>query len=216
MCEDSRWVFTDPLLFPLASHPASFILGWMSVQSSTFSLSVSCLWSPTRAFYVSALISAHMRDASCAHLRCLESEICQSQFTLCERDCSMWGGGVWSVLTWHTVGPLTKNYRLVRHHMCRNKNAHIKSAFGHLKDSWSLCYVVSCSAVSLISLLRVALWTVPWEFLAHGSSLLQLVPIIERHSLVRHSWDIFVYKAQLHMNDPRHFICHDRLTDTNI
>lgn len=151
----------------------------MSLQSGTLSLSFPRFWSSTCTFCVSALISAHMRATSHAHLHCLESQICQSRFTPCKRDrlqhlrvC------VWSVLMRRTVGLHTKRYRYV----CRDKNANIKSAFGRFKNgifvvrfyvhtSVSLFYEISAfhfhswfqlqSAIPLLDIAEAYLCTLP-------------------------------------------------------
>lgn len=100
--------FSDPPLFFLTSliHSASFILGWMSLQSSTLSLSVSCFWSPACVFYVSALILAHMRTV-------------ESQFTHCKTDYSNQEGGLVSADETYTVGLHTKKCRYVLHHVSK-------------------------------------------------------------------------------------------------
>lgn len=153
----------------------------MRLQSSTLSLSVSRLWSPTCAFYVPALISAHMRAASHTHPLCLESEICQSQFTPCKTDCGIWKEGLVSADVTYTLSLHTGMCFII----CVETKPHFKSAFGHLKDLWGLCFQVSCSTVSLVSMLKVPPWTVSWDFslmALHCNSWFQLprgIPLLD-------------------------------------
>lgn len=148
--QEFHMAFSDPCVFLFTSHSlihlTSFILGWMSPQSCTLSLSVFSFFYPWPAFDVCAVISAHMHAASHAHLHYLESDICQSHLTLQDRLQHLSGGQLSCEIY---CRPAHKEIKVCAS-LCI-KTLLIKCPFAHLNDFLHLC----CNTLSQVLLVSL-------------------------------------------------------------
>lgn len=188
MCGDCRWVFSDPLfflsLFTSLIHPASFY--FRTDESSELHLKLICLLSliPDPGFlclcsYLSTHAHCLTHTSPLSRIRDLSKSVHTLQDRLQHLRCA--GGRLAITDATYTIDLHTKKRGYVLHvyHMTHTQTH---------QTIWT--FTITILVVIVPSWIRFhrRLLCLPY-----GSSLLQLLPITDRHSLVRYCWDLFLY-----------------------